>query len=263
MLIAQLSDLHICLEGDLSAKNVFAERAIDALSRLKPRPDVVILTGDVTEYGTTGEYELVNQMLSRLDMPIYAIPGNHDHRDRMRAGFQHVDRLAAGRKLLNYTIETRPVRLIGLDSTIAGRVEGELTKETLNFLEETLSMEPGVPTLVFLHHPPIITGLDNKDQIRLFEGAASLLEILASHPQVERIVSGHFHRSIQARFGSTICQVAPPVRYMTPTERGDADEHEMDEELPGFLLHRWIETVGLVSHFCPIPVKEDRVSLRN
>jgi 3',5'-cyclic-AMP phosphodiesterase len=260
MLIAQLSDLHICLKGDLGAKNIFAERAIAALSRLNPRPDIVILTGDVTEFGTAEEYGMVSQMLSRLDMPIYAIPGNHDDREEMRVVFREVDRLAAGRALLNYVIETRPVRLVGLDSTIPGRVEGALTGATLHFLEETLAMEPRVPTLIFLHHPPIMTGLESKDSIRLFEGADRLASILSRHPQVERLVSGHFHRSIQARFGTTICQVAPAVRYMTPAERGDPDEHEFDEELPGFLLHRWIEAVGLVSHICPIPLTNEKPS---
>jgi 3',5'-cyclic-AMP phosphodiesterase len=252
MLIVQLSDLHVCLEGALAAKNVFAERAIRSVSRLRPRPDAVILTGDITEFGTLEEYEFVSRMLSPLDMPIYAVPGNHDDRDAMRAGLR-LD-LSAGKGPLNYAIESRPVRLVGLDSIIPGRAEGGLPEATLDFLEETLANAPQVPTLVFLHHPPIMIGTEGKDGIRLFKGADRLANIMSRHPQVERIVSGHFHRSVQARFGSTICQVAPPVRYMTPAERGDAHEHELDEELPGFLLHRWIETVGLVSHICPIPL---------
>ncbi len=261
MLIAQLSDLHVCSDPTLSAKNIFAERAIEAIWRLKSRPDVVILTGDVTEFGTAEEYKLVGRMLSRLDMPIYPIPGNHDDRDRMRAEFRQIGQLTAGYKLLNYVIETRPVRLIGLDSVIPGRAEGALAQEALDFLDDALAKERRVPTLIFLHHPPIMTGLESKDGIRLFKGADRLVNILAGHPQIERIVSGHFHRSIQARFGNTICQVSPPVRYMTPAERGDVDEHEIDEELPGFLLHRWIETVGLVTQICPIPLTGGNLSI--
>jgi len=261
MLIAQLSDLHVCSSGTLSAKNVFAERAIEAICRLKTRPDVILLTGDVTEFGTEEEYKLVGRMLSRLEIPIYPIPGNHDDRDRMRAEFRQIGQLTAGYKLLNYVIETRPVRLIGLDSIIPGRVEGALTQETLDFLDDALAKERRVPTLVFLHHPPVMTGLESKDGIRLFEGADRLASILSGHQQIERIVSGHFHRSIQARFGNTICQVSPPVRHMTPAERGDADEHEIDDELPGFLLHQWIEPTGLVSQICPIPLTDENLSV--
>jgi len=261
MLIAQLSDLHICSSGALSAKNVFAERAIEAIHRLNLRPDVVILTGDVTEFGTEEEYKLVSRMLSRLDIPVYPVPGNHDDRNRMRAEFRQLGQLTAGYKLLNYVVETRPVRLIGLDSVIPGRAEGALSQETLDFLDDALAKERCVPTLIFLHHPPFMTGIKGKDSIRIFEGADKLVRILAGHRQIERIVSGHFHRSIQARLANTICQVSPPVRYMTPTERGDADDHEIDDELPGFLIHRWIESVGLVSQICPIPLTDRNLSI--
>lgn len=164
--------------------------------------------------------------------------------------------LFAGQGPLNYAVETRPVRLIGLDSSIPGRVEGALPPATLSFLEDALACASKVPTLLFFHHPPMMIGIDGKDDIRLGEGADELAAILSRHPQVERVVVGHFHRSFQARFGGAICQGAPPVRYMTVAERGDADEHELDEELPGYLIHRWIESVGLVSHVCPIPLTD-------
>ena len=252
MLIGQLSDLHVCCSEGLAAKNRFAERAIAAIARL--RPDVVILTGDVTECGTREEYELVVRMLSPLDAPVYAIPGNHDDRDVMRSVFPPLDGRTGGP--LNVLVESRPLRLIGLDSTIPGRVEGALSGPTLDFLDEALSREPDVPALVFLHHPPIAIGVEGKDGIRLFEGADRLAALVARHRQVERVGAGHFHRNLQARFGGTICQIAPPVRYMTPAERGDPYDHELDDEPPGFLLHRWIEGSGLVTHLCPIPLTD-------
>jgi len=253
MLIVQLSDLHVCLREPLSAKNAFAQRAIDAVARLSPQPDAVIVTGDLTEFGTPDEYEYLHRLLAPLGAPVFAIPGNHDDREAMRVHFPLNGHGAPGAPL-NGVVETRPVRLIGLDSTIPGRVEGALAEATLDFLEEMLAKEPETPALVFVHHPPFLTGLDSKDDIRLFEGAERLESILSRHPQVERIVCGHYHRAIQGRFGNAVCQVAPPIRYMTPAERGDRAGHESDEELPGFLLHRWIGGAGLVTHICPIPL---------
>lgn len=253
MLIVQLSDLHLCLKEPLAAKNIFAQRAIDSVARLNPRPDAVILTGDLTEFGTPDEYAHLHRLLAPLDVPVFAIPGNHDERSAMRAHFPlNGSRSSDGP--LNGVIETRPVRLIGLDSTIPGRVEGALSGSTLDFLEEALTKEPEVPTLIFVHHPPFLTGIESKDDIRLFEGAERFESIVSRHPQIERIVAGHYHRAIQGRFGKIICQIAPPVRYMTPAERDDPVEHESDDEMPGYLVHRWIAGTGLVTHLCPIPL---------
>ncbi|HEY8380746.1 MAG TPA: metallophosphoesterase [Microvirga sp.] len=252
MLIAQLSDLHLCATGPLAVKNVYAERAVDALLRLDPRPDVVLLTGDLTEYGTREEYGLLRTLIGRLPMPAYAIPGNHDERAALRAAVAEAGYLNPGS--LHYAVETRPVRLIGLDSIIPGRVEGALDEDALGFLDESLSAHPDVPALVFLHHPPFRSGLPGKDSIRLLAGADGLALVLARHPQVERVVAGHHHRALQARFGGTLCQVAPPVRYMTPEECGIPATHEIDHEPAGFLLHHWIEGQGLATRVCPLLV---------
>jgi 3',5'-cyclic AMP phosphodiesterase CpdA len=252
MLIAQLSDLHFCGEGRLAAKNHYAERAFEALSRLRSRPDVVILTGDVTEHGTPAEYDLLLRALRGLDVPVYAIPGNHDAREAMRTALGSCGYLPAAGPL-DYVVETRPVRLIGLDSVIPGGVEGALTQASLDFLEEALGRDPDVPTLVFLHHPPILTGLDSKDEIGLCTGAERLAAILSRHSRVERLVSGHFHRFFEARFGGTVCQVAPPIRYLSPEEREEEGSPQTDPEQPGYLVHRWIEGGGLVTHLHYLP----------
>jgi 3',5'-cyclic-AMP phosphodiesterase len=254
MLIAQLSDMHLCASGMLATKNAYAERSIDAVMRLHPRPDVVILTGDLTEFGTAEEYGLLQRLIGRLSMPVFAVPGNHDVREAMRESFRPFGFLPEAGPL-NFVVETRPVRLIGLDSLLAGRIEGAAAAATLDFLGRALSSAPGTPTLVFLHHPPLVSGVDAKDGIRLFTGAECLAEILSRHPQVERIVAGHHHRAIQARFGGTLCQITPPVRYMSPAERGEEASHETDEEPPGFLLHRWVPGSGLVTHLCPLPIE--------
>lgn len=246
MLIAQLSDLHLCAAGPRSSKNIYARQAVDLLLRLKHLPDVVIVTGDVTEDGTEREYALFQDVIEPLPMPVHAIPGNHDRREAMRAALG-----LKGEGALHQVIDTRPVRIVALDTLIPGRVEGMLDAEALRFLAAALEAAPDVPTVVALHHPPFRCGLAEKDSIRLFEGADELASILARHGQVERVVAGHLHRSLQARFGGTLAQVAPPVRYLTPTERR---EPAGEDEPPGFLLHRWIEGQGIATRMVPLAV---------
>ena len=63
--------------------NVFTERAFRAVARLTPRPDVVVITGDLTECGLDAEYANLSHLLRKfLPMPVFVIPGNHDRRER-------------------------------------------------------------------------------------------------------------------------------------------------------------------------------------
>jgi 3',5'-cyclic-AMP phosphodiesterase len=251
MLIAQISDLHIRPPGVLaygvSETSIYAERAINALLRLEPRPDVVILTGDTTDCGLDAEYAVLKTLLARLPMPVYAVPGNHDRRDAMRDAFAGGGYLPAEGEL-NYVVETRPVRLVGLDSLVPGESHGALTPATLDFLETTLAAAPDVPTLVFVHHPPFVCGIGHMDRIRLLEGVDRLKAILSAHPQVERLVTGHHHRGVQVRFGGTICQIAPSVAHQVVLDLRDEAPSAFVLEPGAFLLHHWVEGTGLVTH---------------
>lgn len=251
MLIAQISDLHMCAPGQLLSgiveTNILAERAIHALLRLDPRPDLVLLTGDATECGLDAEYRALVELLDRLPMPLYAIPGNHDRREPFRRAFADRGHLpAAG--LLDFAVETRPVRIIGLDTLVPGHSHGALRPESLDFLAATLASAPDVPTLLMLHHPPFDCGIRHMDRIRLLEGADGLARIVVQHPQVERIVTGHHHRPIQARFAGTICQVAPSVAHQVALDLGEDSPSCFVLEPPAFLLHRWCASSGIVTH---------------
>ena len=106
MLICQLTDLHVRPVGQpanrVSETNMFTERAFRAVSRLKPRPDVVVITGDLTECGLDAEYANVDQLLHWLQpIPVFVIPGNHDRRDNLRNGLKHLPGVAPIRAMCN------------------------------------------------------------------------------------------------------------------------------------------------------------------
>src|SRR5262249_53510356 len=88
MLIAQITDLHVRPKGLAANRvvetNMMTERAIDAVIALRPRPDVVLITGDLVDRGLVEEYEQLKIILRRLDIPFFVIPGNHDRRDNLR-----------------------------------------------------------------------------------------------------------------------------------------------------------------------------------
>src|SRR5436305_13224392 len=67
MLICQLTDLHVRPLGvpcnRVSETNMLTERACRVVARFSPRPDVVLITGDLTECGLPAEYENVSAIL--------------------------------------------------------------------------------------------------------------------------------------------------------------------------------------------------------
>ena len=254
MLIAQISDTHIKPEGQIAYGRVdtavFLAKAVAHLNALQPRPDMILVTGDLVDAGAPVEYTRLRTLLAPLEMPFYLIPGNHDARDPLRAAFADHRYLPAS-GFLQYTIEAQAVRLIALDTLVPGQGHGELCTERLDWLEARLA-EQDRPTILFMHHPPFECGLAYMDRERLRDGADRLAAIVGRHPNVERVLCGHVHRSIQVRWAGTIAASAPSTAHQLTLDLDPAAPLTYRMEPPGALLHAWRPGTGLVSHLSPI-----------
>ena len=252
MLIAQLSDLHVQPHGALAYgvvdTNPFVERAFKAVAALDPKPDIVLLTGDLTDRGSDAEYDILADLIRRhLTMPVYLIPGNHDRREGIKARLGHLPGVGSDPKFVHYAVEDWPVRLVMLDSTVPEQGHGELCAERLAFLDRTLSHTPTKPTLVALHHPPFLTGITHMDAVSL-RNPDAFEAVICRHPQVERVLCGHAHRPIIVRFGGNLAQVAPSVAHQVTLDLRPGGPATFNFEPPGFLLHHWRPEGRLVSH---------------
>ena len=211
MLIAQISDTHVQMPGGLLDRNYdtagHLARAVRHLNACVPQPDVVLLTGDAVDAGSSAEYGRLREILSELKAPLFVIPGNHDEREAMRLAFEDGNYLP-DEGFLHYTLEDWPVRLIGLDTHIPGEHGGQLCDARLAWLAARLDAGRDRPTVIFMHHPPFRTGLAVMDAMG-FVGAEALARLVSAHPQVHQIVSGHIHRPIVTRFGGTVASVCP------------------------------------------------------
>ena len=252
MLIAQLSDLHVRPRGVPAARvvetNMLVERALAAVAALNPHPDVVVVSGDVTECGRPEEYRMAAEMFRRyLTVPVFVVPGNHDRRDNFRSGLGHMPGVTEHPVFVQYVVEDYPVRLVMLDSVVPEAGHGLLCPERLAFLDETLSAQPDKPTMLVLHHPPMLTGAAGMDGIFL-HNTAELGALLGRHPQVERILTGHHHRSIVGRLGSAIVIVAPAVVHQTELNLAGGRPDQMVLEPPAFHLHLHMANGGIATH---------------
>jgi Icc protein len=254
MLICQLTDLHVRPVGKAANRvcetNMLTERAFRAVARLNPRPDVVVITGDLTDCGLDTEYANLTRMLRTLaPMPVFVIPGNHDQRGNLRDALKHLPGVTVDPHYVQYAVDDYPVRLVMLDTLVPGAAHGELQTEQLEFLDRTLAAIPDKPTIVGMHHPPFACGMI-QDSINL-HNAGAFAAVIARHPQVERIICGHHHRPVVAKVAHAIALISPSVAHQVAMSLPphDPDDHgSLILEPPAFQLHRWTPADGIVSH---------------
>jgi 3',5'-cyclic AMP phosphodiesterase CpdA len=256
VLIAQLSDFHVRRADDpfpgIPDTAESLGRAAAALAGGRTAADVAVLTGDIVDRGLPEEYARMREALAPLRMPLLALPGNHDSRDALLAAFADQPWRTEIDGFVQYAVEDWPVRILCLDTTIPGRTEGELCDRRLDWLAERLEERVDSPTVVAMHHPPFATGIGYMDAWGLVRGAGRLASILGAHPQVERVICGHIHRSVQRRWAGTVAMVAPSTAHQIELDLRPEPDMAFRLEPPGYLLHAMGPDRALVSHLVPV-----------
>lgn len=242
-LLAQLSDPHVQAEGGDPAAAQRLQDAVRSVLSLRPQPDAVLVSGDLAEHGRPTEYARVGELLAPLPMPVHVLAGNHDDRGAMDDAFELPDAVAVGDGL----------RLVLVDTTIPGRDHGALGSERLARLAETLAAETQAPTIVAMHHPPLLTGIGPLDAIGLSpEDRAAFGTVVGAAPQVRRVVAGHVHRGAFAMLG-TVPVFSCPSTYLQGRLEIGSGELELVYEPPAFALHVLLDG-ELVTHVQPVEV---------
>jgi 3',5'-cyclic AMP phosphodiesterase CpdA len=248
---AQISDAHLRVDGDNGASARALKAAVRSVAALDPAPQAVLISGDLADTGSAREYERARELLAPLSMPIHVVAGNHDDRDMLRAYFGDPADGGAG-ALRQYAARIGPVRLIVCDTMLPGRNEGDFGPDRLGWLEAELGADPQTPTVVAMHHPPLLTGIRVVDEAGLPAAhRRALADLVARNPQVKRIVAGHFHRAIAGALGGCGVFVCPSSYLQLHLGSSFSDRVVLVREPAGFALH--VEFGGeLMSHSQPV-----------
>ncbi len=153
MLIAQITDFHIgrIIETDCGTIDLY-DRLKDTVSHLielDPRPDLIVVSGDISNHGNIEDYERSKSLLDSMQIPYLVMPGNHDSRDNLRTLFGDQGYLPRDGEFLQYTYEDFPLRLVMLDSLEKGHHHGMMCEERLNWLSQKLGEQPDPNSRVY------------------------------------------------------------------------------------------------------------------
>jgi 3',5'-cyclic AMP phosphodiesterase CpdA len=247
-LLAQLSDPHIGAEWATGDPVAGLAAAVDRVRSMRRQPDAVLVSGDLTEHATDAEYEQARALLAPLGAPLYVLPGNHDDRRGLR---RHFGVPGTEGEPVQYAVDLGPLRLVVVDTTLPGEDAGALDAERLGWLDAELAGAPDAPTVIAMHHPPLVTGVPVWDEVGLAAADRRALgEVVGRHPQVRRIVGGHAHRTITADLAGRPVMAVPSTYAQGRLELG-ATELGPTDEPAGFAVHAVVDG-ELVSHIQPV-----------
>lgn len=212
--ILQLSDPHLLSDPDAGLRGVPTWRSFRQVLRRMDQEaldfDWMILTGDLAHDEERETYRLLRRTLEERDWSWRMIPGNHDNRVFLREVFPEMS--APERDFFGFSLKVSGWKLVGLDSRLPGSVAGRVGRLQLEWLRQQLEADPGVPTILFIHHPPVPVGCSWLDRIGL-EDAERLNRVVAAAPQVRLICCGHVHHEFRGRLGDAAVLAAPSTAF--------------------------------------------------
>ncbi len=255
MLIAQMTDIHIGFDPDAKPEELNRIRFRSTLDRVisSPNmPDVLVLSGDLTDHGDRESFARIADLLKAVPCPILPLVGNHDTREELLRAFPGTP---SHDGFVHYVVERDGLRIICLDTFEAGRHGGAFCAARRDWLRATLEQGQGSPCVIFMHHPPVVSGIDWMDPDPSEDWIANFAAAVAGFEgDIRAIHCGHLHRRIQAQFRGIMVSVTPSVAPLVALDLRPIDETRADNralittEPPSYALHYW-NGDQLVTHY--------------
>jgi Icc-related predicted phosphoesterase len=217
---AAVGDIHVHKDSGGTLRGFFAA-ASDAA-------DALLLCGDLTDYGTTEEAQVLADELGGVSVPILAVLGNHDYESGTPEVVVEALTRAGVRVLDGDAVEIEGVGIAGVKGFAGGFGRGSLgawgepaiklfVQECLNEamkLESALAKLRTPRRICMLHYAPVVGTVEGEPvEIYPFLGSSRLEEPLLRYP-VDAIFHGHAHRgTLEGRTmnGVPVYNVAKPL----------------------------------------------------
>jgi len=182
--IVHLSDMHV---GAINFKKELLADAIDKSNELNP--DLVIVTGDITENGYYHEFEYAAEFLDLIESPILVVPGNHDSRHIGDESFEELIR----KRCSILSVKNNEIKAIGLDSSEPDLDYGKVGRAQQKRMEKELdeAKKHNLYKIIALHHHLIPVPKTGRERNVLTDGGDILKSVIDGNADI--VLSGHKH----------------------------------------------------------------------
>lgn len=243
--VLQLTDLHLSAlnlsVNDYTGNNCqySFNRSLEQALAENIRCDLILVTGDLVSKVDSHTYDYLFEALTHTTIPFACIAGNHDVTDELNHKLPFEQRQlvaqAADQRLLNqHVIETDYWQLLLIDSSIPGKVSGQIKQADIEWLSTQLS-SCDKPALLALHHHVIPMYSDWIDS-HMLENAESFWQQIAPFDHLRAIISGHTHQEqVRYRNGVTVYSTPSTCYQFKPYE----DDFSYDKE--AHAGYRWLQ----------------------
>lgn len=178
-----------------------AQRIVDIINKLPVQPDFVVHTGDVVSNPSPEAYARAAKTLSRIQVPIYYVNGNHDTAVSIK---QHMTMgpkqdLLPNPDKLTYAFEVKGYRFLVLDGKGPEEIQphGILSADQMEIVQREAQTE-GPPLTIFVHFPALpmnSTWMDTN--MPLLNGTEFHEALLPARERLRGVFYGHVHHSLQ------------------------------------------------------------------
>ena len=213
--VLQLTDPHLFADKSAALRGTVTweslSRVLDHYESSDWRAERVLVTGDLIQDDSADAYRHFSDALSRLELPVHCIPGNHDVRPLMRS------HLSAPPFDYCASIERGSWLIVGIDSCVDGHAGGRVSDDELERLDSEIRGSDADHVLVCLHHPPIEMGSAWLDSVGL-DNRTLVMSRFAATGRVRAALFGHVHQAYDREHGDLrIIGTPSTCRQFLPT----------------------------------------------
>ena len=198
--VAAIGDLHVTEDSVAPYRELFVE--------VSNKADILLLCGDLTNFGKTSEAEILAEDLRSCEIPVLGVLGNHDYECGQPEKVAEILHEAGLTILDDQAVELQGVGFAGVKGFIGGFGRGELAPfgepEIKAFVDiavnEARKLENALRSLrtdrsvAVLHYSPVASTLEGEPiEIHQYLGSSRLADAIDRFDNVKAVVHGHAH----------------------------------------------------------------------
>lgn len=223
--IAHLSDSHLLsrMHHTLRGVNPHIRLALILAEIRKKAYDLILFTGDISNAGDNESYQLLRQLLARIQQNMLIIPGNHDHPSLLDTALQENKWIITKTKL---PVIVGNWSFLYLDTLVPNHHHGYISEKTIENYNAQLSLIQTDHICLIMHHNPFDVGLIDVDQYKLknFDDISQKLD-----PRIKLVVFGHVHLDFTETRGTVVYSATPATCFQAIKTTGKKEKYGYKE----------------------------------